>query len=193
MRNERSAVFSGIIGFLAALAAGPAMSAVITLSQGHSALFNFDLTGQTPPPAPTYPEIMIVWQWGDNTNDKAHTDFYGNLNGSGLLFSDDNGPSSFAYSVAAYTPQFTELRDGLFSIRVTSTSGTFSVNPYAYGSNGLPGWEVRTPNVFGDYVPGSSLPPGGEVAVPVPATLPLLLPGLVGIGFLAHRWTKAAA
>ena len=193
MRNARLAVFSAAIGFLAALAAGPAMSAVITLSQGHSALFNFDLTGQTPPPAPTYQEIMMVWQWWDNTNDKARTDFYGDLSGSSLLFSDDNGPDVFAFAVGAYNPDWPQLRDGLFSIRVTSTSGTLSVNPYAYGINGLPGYEVRTPNVFGVYVPGGSLPPGGEGAVPVPATLPLFASALAAMGFLTHRRKRLAA
>jgi hypothetical protein len=190
MRNARLAVLSGAIGFLAVLAAGPAMSAVITLSQGHSALFNFDLTGQTPPP--TYQQIMMVWQWGDNTKDEARTDFYGDLNGSSLLYPDYDGPDVFAFAAGAYYPDWPQLRDGLFSIKVTSTFGTFSVNPYAYGINGEPGWQQFTPNVFGVYVPGSSLPPGGEAAVPVPATLPLLLPGLAGIGFLAHRWKKAA-
>lgn len=191
MRNARLAVFSAGIGFLAALATGPGISAVITLSRGQSALFNFDLTGQHPPPAPTYQQIMMVWQWWDNTNDKAHTDFYGDLNGSNLLFSDDNGPDVFAFAVGAYNPNWPQLRDGLFSIRVTSTSGTFSVNPYAYGINGLPGFEVRTPDVFGVYVPGGSLPPGDVGAVPVPATLALFGLGLAGIG--AVRGKKPTA
>jgi len=187
MSNARLAVFSGAIGFVAALAAGPSMPAAVNLSKGQSALFNFDFTAVVP--APTYEVLYFVWQWRDNTNDKAHTDYFGALYGSNLLLSDDNGPDVFAVAVAWFDPYFPELRDGLFSVRITSTLGTFSVIPYAYG---VKDWVAETPYVYGVYVPGNSLPPGGEAAVPVPATLPLLVPGLVGIAFLAHRWKKAA-
>jgi len=185
MRNARLAVFSAAIGFVAALAAGPSMSAAVTLSKGQSALFNFDFTGVVP--APTYELLYFVWQWRDNTNDKAHTDYFGALSGSNLLLSDDNGPDVFAVAVAWFDPYFPELRDGLFSVRITSTSGTFSVNPYAYGEKG---WQYPTPDVFGVYVPGSSLPPRGEAAVPVPATLALFGLGLAGIPLVRRR--KAA-
>jgi hypothetical protein len=185
MRNARLAVSSAAIGFVAAFAAGPSMPAAVNLSKGQSALFNFDFTAVAP--APSYEVLYFVWQWRDNTSDKAQTDYFGALNGSSLLYSDYNGPDVFAVAVAWFDPNYPGLRDGLFSVRITSTLGTFSVDPYAYG---LKGWVDETPHVYGVHVPGSSPPPGGEAAVPVPATLPLLLPGLAGIGFLAHRWKE---
>jgi hypothetical protein len=187
MRNARLAVFSAAIGFVAAFAAGPSMPAAVNLSKGQSALFNFDFIEVAP--APSYEVLYFVWQWRDNTSDKAHTDYFGALNGSDLLLSDDNGSDVFAVAVAWFDPYYPGLRDGLFSVRITSTLGTFSVNPYAYG---LKGWVTETPHIYGVCVSGSCLPPGGEAAVPVPATLPLLVPGLVGLAFLAHRWKKAA-
>jgi hypothetical protein len=188
MRNVRLAVLSAAIGFLAAFAAGPAMSEAITLSRGQSALFNFDFAGVVP--APTYELLYFVWQWRDNTNDKAHTDYFGALYGSNLLLSDDNGPDVFAVAVAWFDPYFPELRDGLFSVRITSTSGTFSVNPYAYGEKG---WQDPTPDVFGVYVSGSSLPSGGAGAVSVPPSMPLFASALAALGFLTHRRKRLAA
>ena len=195
MRNARLAVVSAAIGFVAALAAGPAMSAAVTLSKGQSALFNFDFTAAVP--APSYDVLYFVWDWLDNTSDKARTDYYGDLNGSSLLYSDYEGPDTFpfatAWTVWDGTSSKPTLLDGLFSVRITSTLGTFSVDPYAYGLNGLPGFQVRTPNVYGVHVPGSSLPPGDVGAVPVPAALPLFASALAAMGFLAHRRKRLAA
>lgn len=191
MRNARLAVFSVAIGLLGAAAAAPALSAtVITLSQAEWVLYNFNLTGNSfdlP-----YDKLTMAWQWTDNAGDIAHTDFYGDLNGSSFLFSLDTGPSIFSLDVETYDPFYPELRDGLFSIRVTSTLGTFSIKPYAYGTNGIPPYDVRTSDIYGVFVSGGIFYPGDLSAVAVPAALPLFLSGLVSIGLLAHRRTKPA-
>jgi hypothetical protein len=192
MRNARLAVFSAAIAFLAALAAGPVISAAaVTLSQNEWVLYNFDLTGNNF--ARPYDKLTMVWQWTDNVGDIAHTDFYGDLNGGNPLFYEDAGPSIFSLDVETYDPYYPELRDGLFSIRVTSKLGTFSVSPYAYGTNGEPPYDVRTSSIFGVFVSGGIFYPGDVDTIPEPAALPLILSGLVGIGFLAHRRKKLAA
>ena len=188
MRNARWVVFSAAIGFLTALAAGPVISATaITLSQNEWVLYNFDLT-KNDFDRP-YDKLTMAWQWASNAGDIAHTDFYGDLNGVDPIFYEDAGPSIFPNEVETYVP---ELLDGLFSIRVTSKLGTFSISPYAYGTNGEPPEEVRTVSIFGVFVSGGIFYPGDVDTVPEPAALPLILLGLIGIGFLAHRWKKAA-
>ena len=68
MRNARWAAFSAAIGFLAALAARPVISATaITLSQNEWVLYNFDLT-KNDFDRP-YDKLTMAWQWASNAGD----------------------------------------------------------------------------------------------------------------------------
>jgi hypothetical protein len=131
-----------------------------------------DSAGVTPPP-PNYDRVYIIPQFADfNSGDAQLSELYADLDATGTLLwtrSPDSYPFFFGNSFA--------LLDGVFSLRITATTGQFSVDPYAYGQTSEGNTSNVTPTVAG---------------VPTPATATLLVMGLVSIVWkrrrIARQW-----
>jgi hypothetical protein len=173
-RNTLSLPSFLLIGTLLSLLAATTHASTILLNEGDSVLFNFDFVsaGVTPPP-PNYDQVYIIPQFADfNSGDAQLSELYAGLDATGTLLwtrSPDSYPFFFGNSFA--------LLDGVFSLRITATTGQFSVDPYSYGQTSGGNTSNVTPTVAG---------------VPTPASATLLVMGLVGIAWkrrrIARQW-----
>ena len=153
----------------AAIACAPlAFAAPVTLSAGQALVWNVDLTSTLPgaPPftsvtfntgLPSFPTATGVWEFF------ADHDLQGGGAGdpAGLVLLSRNWGDP-------------GVVDGIFSVRVTVTSGSVDLDPWAFGSlNGVDGAEVR-------WEPDA-------MEVPEPATLSLACLGLLAAAAMRRR------
>jgi len=162
------AVFAAALSF--AFFAGSASA--ITLNTGESAIYNFDLTGQTP--APPYNFVFINLHFGGVGSPPAVFDVFDGLNATGALAINNTG--GFAVNHTEITSNAL-IADGIFSVKINA-SGLVDVLSLSADAQRA-----------ADFVSG--LP--GELATPLPAALPLFAGGLGVIGLLARRRKQRGA
>ena len=166
IRRKLSVLFGG----LALLLSCHVQALPVTLATGESALFNFDLTSEGSAPFTNVDVNLTVT--GPGAGELFGFDFYRELSGVDLAFSFDD------LTVGSYLLEDLEAfgaADGLFSLRVRSTVGPIEITEL--DANG---------------VDAGGLPVGVDgTSVPVPATLPLLGLGFVGIAYSRRKQVKA--
>jgi hypothetical protein len=164
-----------ILGWLVAavLASIPLQNASATLlTMGESVTFNYNFTGQTPPP--TYSSVDVYFPFSGFDVGEVLTV---------AIFADPDAAGTKIYKVkfhgdlAAFTfGGSSGTTDGLFSAVVSSVSGSFGVTSAAKGFEGPGPAQGATASVAGI-----------RVSAPEPATLPMLGLGLAGLAVLCRR------
>jgi hypothetical protein len=145
-------------------------ASAVVLTTGQSVTFNYDLTGQVPPPP-----YSDVYTWTMNNNigvagDEFQVQLFPQLNGAGVAASVLYDCAFICTGIGFDTVNAGVISDGIFSAVVTDVSGTLNISQYVYGISAT---GSQTPNVNG--------------SVPEPATLSLLGLGLAGIGVMKRR------
>ncbi|MBY8976527.1 VPLPA-CTERM sorting domain-containing protein [Rhodobacteraceae bacterium NNCM2] len=107
---------------------------------------------------------------------------------------DFSGGLASALSGLSVENSVDDASDGLFSHAVNLTDITTLIVGAPFASGNFFGIEPRSSNFYIESFGGVSLSDtgtGGSTTVPLPAGLPLMLSGLVGIGLLVRRKKKA--
>ena len=173
-RNLFAGTFALVSLFLFEMGGQPASA--VTLSNGDAAIYNFDLTGQTPPPP--YDVMIIEFQFSPIGFIPASIDVFEGLNATGALAAHiPNG--SFTSTYFLFVSSAGVLGDGIFSVEISAT-GQIEVLSVAADV------QVFSPPSFLSGVPG-------ELATPLPAALPLFATGLSGLGLLGWRRKRKQA
>jgi hypothetical protein len=173
-RNLFASAFALVFLFLLGTAIQPASA--ITLNNGDVVIYNFDFTGQTPPPP--YQQVNVDTHFsGVNGPSVATEDFFDAFNANGPLI------HSFPVGLLGGTVDFIfsdpGILDGIFSLRITANGNPFNID----------GTEA-----FGFFFGSAdSATVNGELVTPLPATLPLFAGGLGVIGLLARRRRRQLA
>jgi hypothetical protein len=160
----------------------PALAAPIVVTAVDTVTFNFDFVAAGVVPAPPYPDGLIIDFQSTVTDagDQGTWTVYTGLNGTGTVMV---GPLGLSLDLAFFPVTFTDMSDGIFSVVLSVTAGSITVDPFAYGLGGPTG----TANVTGNVFPLQQAPS----AVPEPATLTLLAGGLAAAAALRRRRNRA--
>ena len=154
------------LGLFAALVAAPAQAAPITVSAGDFLTFNFDLSGEIPPPPYVLAGVFLNREGLDfepcdsgpcDLLDIGVWNFWTELNGTGELF--------VTHDLSLGGQFHVKMRDGVFSATLQVTQGEITVDPVACG---IAADGARTPGCGAGPLP----PPAPE-----PATVSLLAIG----------------
>jgi hypothetical protein len=141
----------------------PAQAAPIVVSAVDTVTFNFDFVAAGITPAPPYSGLVIEPASSQvDLGDTGTWTVYSGLNGTGGIAA---GPIDLGLGLAFFPAGFPDMVDGIFSLVLTLTVGSITVDPFAYGLEG-------SQNVTGNVLP---LQP---TTAPEPATLTLLAGGL---------------
>ena len=144
-----------------------------TFHNGDVALYNFDFTGQTPPPPYTSVGINFIFN-GSTVAATGTFDFFDAANGGGSQVAHTvNGIPTNSISFSAFGPTVAGILDGIFSVRLTAAGDTFEVIDVS--ASGFNEAGVATPSIPGDLV------------TPLPAALPLFAGGLGALGLISWR------
>lgn len=170
--------------FAASAAFAPASHAAVELSASPSsqfAIFNFDLTpfplGYTPISMFVAANTGPTYNPNAPDNDAIRIELYKALNGGGGLV---KSCDFFTCGVASSDTDYLDILDGVFSVKFTALSGSFTVNPFAEFTDG--GDEISSnPTLTGKLYRTDG------VVIPLPGTLALLALGTVAIGFVGSR------
>ena len=143
----------------------------ITLNSGDVALYNFNFTGQVPPPP--YDSVIVTFAFnGANVLSIATYDFFDGLDGGGAQVDHFVSGVPQLFSQFIFDSGATGVRDGVFSVRVTAAGDPFVI--------------VST-SAVGEFFNGGVASIGGELVTPLPAALPLFATGLGALGLFAWR------
>jgi hypothetical protein len=139
----------------------------VTVNAGETLTFNFDFVTAGVSPAPRYDSMRFDTHRTSPADDGSWT-FLSEFDGTGtsLGFSDPITLGARVISDIGWT-------DGVFSVVLSVTAGSVTVDPTAFGTLN----DIQTPTVFPNQTP-----------VPEPATLTMLGLGLAGMG--ARRWRR---
>jgi hypothetical protein len=153
-----------VVGWTA-LAAVPANATFV--SAGNTVVYDFDFTGQTPPPPYTNQMALEVHFSTFSTVDIR---FFDGLNGTGLKVAEIGFGPSFGFSYGGLTEP--GLLDGVFSVKVLAVTDVDITTVKGFAAN-------VGDTVFHIGVDG--------VLVPEPPTVGLLAAGLLTLAALARR------
>jgi hypothetical protein len=169
MKNPKKNLLLASI-FAGGMVFGSAASAAVQLSQGESALYNFDFTPLAAGFTVTSGFVAIGADQSFGPPDVVKIEFFDALGGAGTSA---GGCEATVTTCAVPSIGF----DGVFSVLFTASVGAFSINPFAQLSDG------------GDKVQasGALVRTSGNV-VPEPGTLTLL--GLAGLAAARRRRQK---
>ena len=128
-----------------------AVATPLTISAGESVLFNFDFVAQDIIPPPPYDYVYVEPQITlyDSAVDSGAMNFYAGLNGTGAVY---GGCLDAPLGATLCQGPWLGWDDGVFSVRITVTTGSVVVDPLALAHGA-----GVTPYVFPTI--GATLPP----------------------------------
>jgi hypothetical protein len=151
MAFGRAALVAGV------LVSKMAVATPVTISAGESVVFNFDFVAQSISPPPPYDLVVVepqITQY-NSAVDSGAMNFYAGLNGTGSAY---GGCLDMSLGGTLCQGIWAGWDDGVFSVRITVTTGSVVVDPLAFAHGaGL------TPYVFPTI--GVTLPPALVSAV----------------------------
>jgi hypothetical protein len=149
-----------ITGFLLAVI-NNAGAEPITVSAGDVLTLSYDFVAAGVTPAPPYPRMNWELRPSDfGVGDSVFVEIFSDVNLQGAILA--------AGTIGSVDTSSSALTDGLFSVRFEAASGTFAIDPVAFGL------DANRTRITADVV---------ATTVPEPASLGLLVIALAGLSF----------
>lgn len=133
----RTAVTSLFFSFFLLIAGAWLPAHALTLQAGETVIFDFDFTGQSPPPPYTHSVTFVI----DGSGSNIDGTLFGDLGATGNVIVPLPGFGSYTFPV-----EFSDIVDGVFSMSITAFEGPSDIEIYAFGTTS---GDLRTPRLDG--------------------------------------------